>query len=411
MIKKIQRKFILTTMLAVFFVTLIISGTINLANYIRSNSQTEILLELISENDGTFPEYGFENYEDTAVIDKAAITEETEHSTRYFSFKVTSDGQIFAANMNHIVMVSEDSLEACLTAVEKKDKTTGYYGQYKYLVTSYDGYRLIVFVDCTSLLQETRSLAMYSGLIMLAVCVIIFIVVSLYSKKAMNPLIESVDKQKQFITNAGHELKTPVAIILANADVLEMKNGKDDEWVASIKKQAARLDTLIKNLLKMAKIDELSSKPEFCKFSVSEMAEEMAASFQVVANGNGNNIEKIIADEIEMNGDKESIHELMSILLDNAVKYVSPGGSITISLSMQGKMVRLEVSNDHEYMSKDDCSKIFDRFYRSDTSRARKTGGYGIGLSMAATIVKIHSGKISAAYYDGRVHIIALLKA
>lgn len=408
MIKSIQRRFILITMLAVVLVTFIIAGTINLANYIRSNSQADFVLELISENDGSFPEYG---YEEAVNMGNGVITQETEHSTRYFSFKVTDDGKIFAANMMHITMMTEDSLEACLAAVEKKDKTSGYYEQYKYMITSFDGYRLIVFLDCTDTLEETRSLALYSTLIMLAVCLIIFVVVTLYSKKAINPLIESVDKQKQFITNAGHELKTPVAIIMANADVLEMKNGKDDEWVNSIKKQAERLDTLIKNLLKMAKIDELNSKPEFCKFSVSEMAEEMATSFQVVANGNGNSIEKIIADNVEMNGDKESVHELISIFLDNAVKYVSPEGGITVSLSMQGKMVRLEVSNDHEYMSKDDCSKLFDRFYRSDSSRARKTGGYGIGLSMAATIVKIHSGKISAAYYDGRVHITALLKA
>ena len=407
MIEKIQRKFILTAMLAVVLVTFIIAGTINLANYIRSDSQTDYVLELISENDGSFPEYGYVDIND---IDNEVITQETEHSTRYFSFKVSDDGKIFSANMMHIAMMTEDSLESCLKAVDKKDKTTGYYDQYKYLVTSFDGYRLIVFLDCTDILQETRSLAVYSSLIMLAVCVIIFFVVTLYSKKAINPLIESIDKQKQFITNAGHELKTPVAIILANADVLEMKNGKDDEWVASIKKQAARLDTLIKNLLKMAKIDEIGSKPEFCKFSVSEMADEIANSFMVVANGNGNNIEKIIAEQIEMNGDKDSIHELFSILLDNAVKYVSPGGGITVSLGMQGKFIRLEVSNDHEYMDKVDCSKLFDRFYRSDTSRARKTGGYGIGLSMAATIVKIHNGKISAGYYDGRVHIIALLK-
>lgn len=406
MIKKMQRKFIALTMLSVFLVTTAIAGVINLAIDIRANRQVDLLLSLISENSGTFPAYDVLNAPSSA--DYEMITQETEHSTRYFSFFVQSDGTIESSNLAQIISVTEDDLNGILAIINASGKTSGYYGQFKYLVTESEGGTLYVFVDCSSTLSEQRSVLIYSVCTVIGSCFIIFVIVGFCSRKIITPMIENIDRQKEFITNAGHELKTPVAIILANVDVLEMKNGTDDEWVGSIRKQANRLDTLIQRLLRMAKMDEVGGMNEFTRFSLSYMARETTDSFQVIQKKHA--IEADIAPNVEITGDRESIRELISILLDNATKYVKPDGTVKIQVSASGKYAHLDVSNDYESMNRDDLKRLFDRFYRSDSSRARKTGGYGIGLSMAQTIVKNHGGKIGAEYTDGRIHMVVQLK-
>ncbi|MCD8118656.1 MAG: HAMP domain-containing histidine kinase [Lachnospiraceae bacterium] len=406
MIKKMQRKFIAITMLSVFLVTCVIAGVINLAIDIRANRQTDLLLSLISDNGGTFPTYEVLNA--PTGSDYEMITQETEHSTRYFSFFVQADGTIESSNLAQIITVTEDDLGDILTTIRAAGKTGGYYGQFKYLVTDTDDGTLYVFVDCSSTLSERRSMLIYSACTVVGACFIIFVIVTVCSGKIITPMIENMNRQKEFITNAGHELKTPVAIILANADVLEMKNGPDDEWVGSIRKQANRLDTLIQRLLRMAKMDEMDGANEFFRFSLSDMVRETTDSFQVIQAAHP--IEADIAPDVEITGDRESIRELISILLDNATKYVKPEGTVKIQVTASGKYARLDVSNDFESMNREDLNRLFDRFYRSDSSRARKTGGYGIGLSMAQTIVKNHGGKINAEYADGRVHMVVQLK-
>ena len=224
MIRNLQTKFIMISMLSIILVTGSIFGVIIVENYTRTNRQIDGMLNLISENDGRFPEYRPRNDELADII-----TQETQFSTRYFIIKMDENGEIIETNMQHIASVNQDEALKMLDEVMEKGKNIGYYENYKYEITQKDYGSLIVFLDCTLQLNNIRSIVEQSLFIIGIGLVIVFICVSILSRKALTPIIESIEKQKQFITNAGHELKTPVAVIMANADVMEMTSKENTE--------------------------------------------------------------------------------------------------------------------------------------------------------------------------------------
>ena len=207
-----------------------------------------------------------------------------------------------------------------------------------------------------------------------------------------------MEKQKQFITNAGHELKTPLAVIMADVDVLEMTTGEDNEWVASIRNQANRLNTLIKSLLNLANVQEGKKQLVLTEFSLTEVVNESVNDFKALLQDR-----KVEFDEdtdIKVKAQEDSIRQLVTILLDNAIKYTEENGTINIKISKQWKNTKLEISNTCENIDNINVKKLFDRFYREDKSRNKKKEGYGIGLSIAKSIVDMHKGKISAYKKD-----------
>jgi signal transduction histidine kinase len=228
-----------------------------------------------------------------------------------------------------------------------------------------------------------------------------FALVSIFSKKAIKPIIDSMEKQKQFITDAGHEIKTPLAIISANADVLELTGG-ESEWITSIRNQITRLDKLVKNLLTLSKIDEGNIKMVFTVFDLSKVVFETAGPFEAIAETQKKMFQMELQTDVKFNGDESSIQQLISTLVDNAMKYSNEEGLIKVSLQTSKKGAKLEVFNTVDEIDKANLDKLFGRFYRMDSSRARETGGYGIGLSIAKSIVEAHHGKISVRSDDGR---------
>ena len=217
MIKKLQKKFIIISMLSIIVVTGSIFGVIIIENYTRTNRELDGILNLISENDGKIPEYRPRNDELADII-----TQETQFSTRYFIIRINEQREIIETNMQHIASVNQEQTEEILKGVLEKNKDTGYYDNYRYKITSNENGKLIIFLDCTIQLNNLKNLINQSIIIITTSLVIVFILVSILSKKALTPIIENIERQKQFITNAGHELKTPVALIMANADVMEM---------------------------------------------------------------------------------------------------------------------------------------------------------------------------------------------
>ena len=224
MIRNLKTKFILISMLSIILVTGSIFGVIIFENYTRTNRQIDGMLNLISENDGRFPEYRPRNDELAEII-----TQETQFTTRYFIIKMDENEEIIEANMQHIAAINQEEALQIVDEVMDKEKNIGYYENYKYEITSKDYGKLIVFLDCTIQLNNLKSIIEQSIIIIFTGLVIVFIFVSILSKKALTPIIESIEKQKQFITNAGHELKTPVAVIMANADVMEMTSKENLE--------------------------------------------------------------------------------------------------------------------------------------------------------------------------------------
>lgn len=388
MIKRLQKKFIIIAMSASIIITCTIFGLITIENYRTTDRQIDGILNLISENDGKIPEYRPRNDELTGII-----TKETQFSTRYFFIRLNNDGQITETNMQYIASVEAEDVDEILNEISEDNKEEGYYENYKYKITTNENGKLIIFLDCSMQLNNLKSTTEKAIMIIIIGLLVVFVFISILSKKVLSPIIKNIEKQKQFITNAGHELKTPVAVIIANADVIEMTSNENIELIKSIKNQANKLDILIKSLLNLANIEERNIKTNYEEFSITEMIKKEIQEFKALSKN-----KKIIYDDSKetfIKADINSIMQLITILLDNAIKYTPDDGLIEIKTEKQGKNTKIQISNTCENAENIDTKRIFDRFYREDKSRNKSKDGYGIGLSIAKSIVDMHKGKIT----------------
>ncbi|MGN1132898.1 MAG: sensor histidine kinase [Oscillospiraceae bacterium] len=412
MIKQLQKKFVLIAALSLFIVELAIVGGINAVNIYQTNSNADNLLKLISDNGGVFPDFNrpqkfpdkpeninSQNISPDNPDRHRDFNEETKYQTRYFTVFANEDNEITRVDTGHVAAVtSEQAIEYGKRALEK-DKEKGTDGNYRYLSTDDDDEKIIVFIDCRNDQKTKNRFLLISCTIGLAGYLVVCLLIIIFSKKAIRPVIESFEKQKQFITDAGHEIKTPLAIISANTEVIEMTS-QPNEWTESIKNQVARLNGLIRNLLSLAKMEEDKVQLAFEDFNISDAVYDAAAPFVTLAQTKGKSLEINVQNNLIYHGDEGAVRQLVSILTENAVKYSDDGGKIILDLSSahNGKEINLQVSNPCSTPPAGNLSKLFDRFYRADSSRARSSGenvgGYGIGLSIAKEIVKTHKGRI-----------------
>jgi signal transduction histidine kinase len=402
MIKKLQRKFIMITMGSLLIVMFILIGAINGINLYQTEEKINGTMELLITNRGQFPKSDKDAPpRGIKPPDEFHMDAETPYQTRYFVVEVNTDGSPRQIDTSHIAAVtSSEALEYTAKVIDS-EKESGYKGIYKYAVVEQNKGYMVIFIDCRMQLQTAVRFLINSCIVGLATLLLMFALVSLFSKKAMKPFIDNATKQKLFITDAGHEIKTPLAIISANADVLELTGG-ENEWIASIRNQTARLDKLVKNLLTLSKMDEDNINLTFAEFDLSETVARIAGSFAAIAETRNKSFHMNIRQGIRFNGDEGSMEQLVSTLVDNAMKYSDEEGNIRLTLSAEKKGVRLEVYNTAANLDMAKLDRLFDRFYRADASRSRETGGYGIGLSIAKSIVEAHHGKISVKSEDGK---------
>ena len=369
-------------MLSTMLVLTAIMGVVNFSNYREMLDRADEMTALLEQNDGKFPEEpSWHEQDDTETPpakpendekDKSRFSVETPFETRYFTVTVDENGEVTDCDLDRIAAVDEETAEEYTQTAQQKNKTTGFQGIYRYRVT------------------ETEDGAKY-----------VFLLVVIFSRMVFRPVEESIQKQKRFITDASHELKTPLTIIDANTEVMEMESG-ESQWTKSTRKQIQRLSGLVQQLVTLSRLDEEKGLEEKCEFNLSEAVSECVQPYESLAQTREKNLTLNIEEDITYTGDERSIRQLAGILMDNAVKYSSENGNITLTLKKKGKKIFLEVYNDADDLPQGKLDVLFERFYRLDSSRNSGTGGSGIGLSVAKAIVQAHKGKITAENKNGR---------
>ena len=398
MIRSLRRKFILIAMASLVGTMAVLCAAIGAGNHYITTSRVDHAIDLLRQNGGSFLHPGPRS--DPSNFD-FQVTPETPFETRYFIVGLTAQKEIRSVSLDHIAALDRQTVVETVSRIMETGAERGYVDHYRFGVFSeQDGGSTIIVLDCFLQLQSANNMLRITVAIFLICVLIVFVLLLFLSKRAIRPFVDNLERQRQFITDASHELKTPLAILSANIGLLEDTYG-NDKWLESARSQIVRLDKLIKNLVELARTEEAIKEDAAACFSISEVAQANADAFQMLAEADGKVLTAEIAEGISLKGVQDNFFRLFSILLDNAVKYCDPEGVIQLSVSQRGRNIYIAVSNPCAGVNTAQLPRYFDRFYRADSSRARTTGGYGIGLSTAKAIVTRHRGRISNHYADG----------
>ena len=389
MFKSLRRKFITTAVGSVAVVIAILAIALNFINYYKLEERIDTTLEDASRSQALIKIFAEDG-------DDLVITKNSSSTTDYNGFsiaKVDDSGRIIKTYRDDTLIPNQDALQSKVIEALKEGKTSGFIGSYRFLKAETNVGNLILFLNCQRELDSQHSFEKNSLLISIGVIASVFVLIVLISKRVIAPIQETYIKQKQFITGASHELKTPLAIISSNADVLEMMNG-DSKWTQNIHNQVDRLTSLVNSLVVFSRMEEKDTV-ERTRFDLTNALESRIEDFNELADFQKKNIVTDIDPDLYYFGEEASIVQLMDILLENAIKYAPEDSSISVSLKKNRKYAILKVSN-KATVQKGDLSKVFERFYRLDESRNSAIKGYGIGLSMAQLIAEKHKETIRA---------------
>ena len=406
MIRSLRRKFILIAMASLVGTMIVLCTAIAIGTHCITTNRVDHAISVLRQNNGSFlppvPRSDPSNFD-------FQITPETPFETRYFIVELTVQKEIQSVNLDHIAALDRQTVVDTISQIINTGAERGYVDHYRFGVfPNEDGGNTIIVLDCFLQLQSANTMLRITVIIFLACALIVFALLLVLSKRAIRPFVDNLERQRQFITDASHELKTPLAILSADLGLLEDTHG-EDKWLESAKSQIGRLDRLIKNLVELARTEETIREDAAEVFSVSEIAQANADAFQPLAEADGKSLVAEITDGIRTKGIQTNFFRLFSILLDNAVKYCDTAGTIHLSVSTRGRNICIAVSNPCAGVDTAQLPRYFDRFYRADFSRARSTGGYGIGLSTAKAIVTRHKGRISNRYANGVITFTAVI--
>lgn len=394
-------------MLSFCIVVFLIVGLTNLLNYLRARQEMEENLSVVLENLDVIQQteknwqwsYGRKDTEDSYLYAEDTDTKEDIDAilsgVRFFTVTLDAEGNVIRTNTQNTNTVDARRASEIALDLYRKGKMNGYgkYSRYRAVPAGDD--LIYVFVNCKRKMRECSNFLKTSLISAILELIVVFFPVYFFSKAVVRPVQESADKQKAFITNAGHEIKTPLTIIDANTDVIELTSG-ETEWTKSIRNQIRRLTKLTEELVGLAKLQEIDELQERQKVAISIVLRETCEQFETVAKMHGKELVWDLQDNLTVFGDEAMLERLFSILLDNAVKYADEKARISVNAKKNGKYIHIEVRNPAENMKKGKHMDLFERFYRADSSHNSTTGGHGIGLSNAQAIVELHKGKITA---------------
>ncbi len=391
MLKKLQRKFVLLTTTISVVVMLLIAVLINVANYASIMGGADAVLNLLVQGDLKMGE-PFAGHE--------PFPKEIAFTTRFFTVRSDVNDEIDHIDTRNISSVSVEEAVAYATLVNESENNSGTVASFRYVKVENERGYAYFFLDIEADLIGFQTYLYYSVWILLGAILSIVLLSVLLSKKAVAPIADSYERQKGFITNVSHEFKTPLAIIKADCDVLELDHG-DSEWTDSIKMQINRMDTLVENLLSLSRLDE---KIDLIKadFSLSDAVTDTVNEFSASMKRDALQLALAIKPNLTYHGDETLIRKLIAILMENAMKYAVPQTVLSISLHTFGGKKVLVLQNACAEVAVGKHNDWFERFYRGDESRNSATKGFGIGLSIAKNICKLHGAKISAESKTGK---------
>lgn len=398
MIQKLQRKFIIINMSLVSIVLLLTFSMIIFSNYRMSSREWNNILQRTLNMESAQPEPPKERFDISNLPRRPG--EQPLSMVMWFSVKVDHSGAILNMQGDH-VDVTDAFLEDAVGKVLKSNKAVGYLSGYKlrFMVAEGISDTKIAFIDISRQIQSIQKLTLILLLVGLVSLVAFFFISLFLARETIKPVKEAWDKQRQFVADASHELKTPLTVILANSGILlgkpEHTIQEEEKWVQYINTEALRMKKLVEEMLFLAKTDVSKAVIDKRKLLLSDVIWSCVLPFESVAYEQEISLNYSIADDIWIVADEGQLKQLVIILLDNACKYTQPGGQITMQLSQKQDKVTLSVNNTGDPIPKETLPHIFERFYRADEARVRTEGGYGLGLSIAKSIVEAHNGKIT----------------
>jgi len=388
MIQRLNRKFILISAGCILLLIVLIFAAICLLSIQNTNATMDDLTDNLSQGNGRFPD-AFEHpfhYPDR-------FGPETRFSTRHFTVWFDRNEEPFLVNTESIHSVDpEEAANYAEIALNEKEER-GWIDHYRYKIYDTPMGTAVVFVDGSSNLNALYQSMGITLAVLLGAAIFILVLIILISRRVIRPVAESYEKQKQFITDAGHELKTPLTLILTNLDIAQQELG-ENEWLEDIRSEGQRMTGLVNQLVALSRMDEESRMPQMSQLNLSELVEDTASEFAPLLSHRKKQLHTVIEPDISCTGNEILLRRLVSILLDNAAKYCDEGGTVTLRLQKQWH-ITLQVENTYSQVDKLDLSRLFDRFYRADKARTA-SNSFGIGLSMAKSIMEKHKGTITA---------------
>lgn len=449
-IQRLKKKFIATSMCSFLLVMLFIAGCIYGVNLALTRVQIRHVMHYIEENDGVLPVTGdsgagtagkndasdkgtdaADSKEDSGekdLIDNGTIDYDTDgdvitqlqnlfgintagssspefyYATRYFSVIFDQNGSVTHVLTSHIASIEDEGAVAFARQMQKRFFRFGSYGDFYYDVAERtDGGTIVTVLDCSAQIAMSRRIIMISLVLIGAGMLISFLLLRVWAEHLVRPEIRNAEMQKSFITNASHELKTPLAVIRANTEMQEM-SGQESEWTHSTMRQVDRLTGLIQNLVTITRAQEKDAKEDRVPTDFTAAVRETVDSFMPVAEQDGKEMTTDIQDNVRMTAHEGDLRQLATLLIDNAIKYCDDGGTIRVSLCTKGRKgqnILFSVSNTYAAGKDTDYTRFFERFYRGDESHNTERGGYGIGLSIAQSLMERYHGDITASWADG----------
>lgn len=394
MTKTLKKRFIIFTMTAVTCLLVFIVLAINGLNWVMLERQSNMEMDILVESEGVFYKMDFKRpppFSRPMDMDRM-------RSSRFFIVRSDDNGNIIDVNTDQISSIDHETAKSYALTVLKEGKEAGRVGGYKFAVKQAGPNRLTIFMD-TSRQSESFYMVLFASSTIAVLCwLILLIIVILLSGKVIRPVLLGMEKQKQFITNAGHEMKTPLAIIQSNNDTMALIHG-ENKYNVHIRTQTKRLNVLMSNLLTLAKLDEEIPLPTET-INISEVINELLPIYQEDAQARNIHFKVQIERDITIKTNKGSFCQLLTILFDNALKYTPDNGYIYLSLTRNGRYVQIIEENTCDSSPEPDPERLFERFYRGDFARTQRkeSSGYGIGLSAARAICENFGGKLTAEY-------------